>query len=136
MSLEQKSQILQVAASGACGVRDLAHKLRWKTSTIVSLSKKMDEEKLIEFQVVKRPSRGRPKKGIVCTALGLDFLQTYRKLKMTPLKARKADLERAEKDALYTQRLVENGHSPFELFMELNSIVRNIRNSAEAHQTV
>jgi len=136
MSLEQESQILQVAASGACGIRDLAHKLRWKTSTIVSLSKKMHEEKLIEFQTVKRPSRGRPKKGIVCTALGFDFLETYRKLKMTPLRARKADLERAAKDALYTQRLVENGRSPFELFMELNSIVRNIRDSSEAHQTV
>ena len=136
MSLEQKAQILQVAASGVCGIRDLAQKLRWKTSTIVSLSKRMDEEKLIKFQVVKGPSRGRPKKGIVCTALGLDFLETYRKLKMTSLKARKADLEHAAKDALYTQRLVENGHSPFKMFMELNSIVRNIRNSSETHQPI
>jgi len=136
MSLEQKFQILQVAASGACGIRDLAHKLKWKTSTIVSLSKKMSEEKLIEFQTVKRPSRGRPKKAIISTSLGSDFLETYRKLKMTPLQARKADLERATKDALYTQRLVENGHSPFQMFMELNSIVRNIRDSSEAHQTV
>ncbi len=136
MSLEQKSQILQIAASGACGIRDLTHKLRWKTSTIVSLTKKMNEEKLIKFQAVKHPSRGRPKKGIACTPLGLDFLNTFRKLKMTPLKATKADLEHAARDASYTQRLVENGHAPFELFMELNSIVRNIRNSSETHQTV
>jgi DNA-binding PadR family transcriptional regulator len=136
MSLEQKSQILQVAVSSVCGIRDLAHKLERKTSTIVSLSKKMEEEKLIELQVVKRSGRGRPKKSVVCTALGFDFLETYRKLEMTPLKARKADLERAEKDALYTQRLVENGHSAFELFMELNSIVRNIRDSSETHQTI
>jgi len=136
MSLEQKSQILQAAASGVCGIRDLAHKLAWKTSTIVSLTKKMEEEKLIEFHTVKGPSRGRPKKSIVCTALGLDFLETYRKLKMTPLQARKSDLERASRDALYTQRLVENGHSAFKMFMELNSIVRNIRDSSETHQTV
>jgi len=136
MSLEQKSQILQVAASGACGIRDLAHKLRWKTSTVVSLARKMNEEKLIEFQTVKHEGRGRPKKSIAYTPLGLDFLKNYRKLDMTPLKATKADLEHAAKDASYTQRLVENGHSPFELFMELNSIVRNIRNSSETHQTV
>jgi DNA-binding PadR family transcriptional regulator len=135
MSLEQKSQILQVAASRACGIRDLAHKLRWKTSTVVSLTKKMNEEKLIEFQAVRHTSRGRPKKGVACTPLGLEFLNTYRKLTMTPLKATKADLEHAARDASYTQRLVENGHSPFELFMELNSIVRNIRNSSETHQT-
>jgi len=132
MSLEQKSQILQVAASSACGIRDLVHKLKWKTSTIVSLSKEMSEEKLIEFQAVRHATQGRPKKGIVCTALGLDFLETYRKLGMKRLRARKADLEHAVKDATYTQRLVENGHSPFELFMELNSIVGNIRGSSEA----
>ena len=136
MFLEQKAQILQVAASGAYGIRDLAHKLRWKTSTIVSLTRKMVEEKLIELQTIKRSSPGRPKKTIMCTALGFDFLETYRKLEMTPLRARKSDLDRATKDAFYTQRLVENGHSAFELFMELNSIVRNIRNSSETHQTV
>jgi len=136
MSLEQKAQIIQVAVSSECGIRDLAHKLRCKTSTIVSLTKKMEEEKLIELQAAKPRSRGRPKKSVVCTALGSDFLGTYRKLKMTPLRARKTDLERAKKDALYTQRLVENGHSVFRMFMELNSIVRNIRNSSETHQTV
>jgi predicted transcriptional regulator len=136
MSLEMRAQILQVAASNACGIRDLAYRLRWKTSSIVSLTRKMEEEKLIKLQIIKHSSRGRPKKNVVCTVLGFDFLETYRKLEMTPLKARKPDLERAKKDALYTQRLVENGHSAFELFMELNSIVRNIRNSSETHQTV
>jgi DNA-binding PadR family transcriptional regulator len=136
MALEQKSQILQVAASGACGIRDLAHKLRWKTSTIVFLTKKMNEEKLITFRTAKHPSRGRPKKSIACTPLGVEFLKNYERLTMTPLKATKADFEHATRDAAYTQRLIENGHSPFELFMELNSIVRNIRNSSETHQTV
>jgi DNA-binding PadR family transcriptional regulator len=136
MSLEQKSQILQVAVSGTCGIRDLAHKLRWKTSTIVSLTKRMNEERLIVFRTVKHPSRGRPKKAIECTPLGNQFIKNYRKLAMTPLKATKADFEHATRDAVYTQRLVENGHSPFELFMELNSIVRNIRNSSETHQAV
>jgi DNA-binding PadR family transcriptional regulator len=136
MSLEQKSQILQVAASGTCGIRDLTHKLRWKTSTIISLTKRMNEEKLIEFQTIKHKGKGRPKKNITCTPLGTEFLKNYEKLTMTPLKATKADFEHAQRDAAYTQRLVENGHSPFELFMELNSIVRNIRNSSETHQTV
>ena len=136
MSLEQKSRILQVATLGTCGIRDLAHKLKWKTSTVVSLTKKMNEERLIEFKAVRHAGRGRPRKGIVGTPLGLEFLNTYRKLSMTPLKATKADLEHAARDASYTRRLVENGHSSFELFMELNSIVRNIRNSSEAHQAV
>ena len=136
MSLEQKSQILQIAASGTFGIRDLAQKLRWKTSTAVSLTIKMNEEKLIEFQAFRHTGRGRPKKTIECTPLGNEFLKNYRKLTMTPLKATKADFEHATRDAAYTQRLVENGHSPFELFMELNQIVRNIRNSSETHQAI
>ena len=43
---------------------------------------------------------------------------------MKPLRARKADLEHAVSDALYTERLIRNGHSPFELFMELDTIAR------------
>jgi hypothetical protein len=54
---------------------------------------------------------------------------------MTPLRARKKDLERAAKDAAYTSRLVANGHSPFKLFMELNMIARNIKVSSEASET-
>lgn len=96
----------------------------------------MSEERLIEFQIVKQSSRGRPKKNIVCTSLGLDFLETYSKLRMKPLRARKQDLEHAAKDALYTSRLVANGHSPFKLFMELNTIVRNINNSSKTNQTI
>jgi len=135
MSLEQKAQITQAAASGLHGVRDLAKKLRWRTSSIVSLLRELQEERLIDFHTARRPSRGRPKRSIVCTPLGLDFLEAYGKLKMRPLRARKADLEHATKDALYTQRLVDSGHSSFRLFMELNAIVSSIRNSSEAHQT-
>jgi len=136
MSLEQRAQILETVTTAPCGIRDLARTLNWKTSTVVSLSKKMNDERLIEFQAVKYARRGRPKKTIVCTPLGLDFLETYKKLRMKPLRARKQDLEHAVKDALYTQRLVNRGHSPFKLFTELNTIVNNIKKSSETHQTV
>ena len=136
MSLEHEAQILEVVASAPSGIRDLARMLKWKTSTIIFLSKKMNEEGLIEFSKVRCSSRGRPKKNMMPTSLGLDFLETYRKLKMKPLRARKQDLEHAVKDALYTQRLIERGHSPFKLFMELNTIVHNIKLSSETHQTL
>jgi hypothetical protein len=73
---------------------------------------------------------------MACTSLGLEFLEAYRELKMKPLRARREDLEYAVRDALYTERLIANGHSPFELFMELNSIARNIKVSSEASQSI
>jgi len=135
MSLEQRAQIIEATRSTTRGVRDLVKLLKWKTSNVVSLLRKMSEEQLIELQQVTYLRRGRPKKNIVCTPLGLDFLETYRKLKMKPLRARKEDLEHATKDASYASRLVAHGHSPFQIFMELNTIARNIKVSSETPET-
>lgn len=136
MALDQRAQILTAVASATCGIRDLAQTLKWKTANAVSLLKKMNEEQLVDFQQAPHSKRGRPKKSVICTPLGFEFLATYNKLKMTPLKARKKDLERATKDAAYASRLVANGHSPFKIFMELNMIARNITVSSENPGTV
>jgi DNA-binding PadR family transcriptional regulator len=136
MSLDQRAQILEAATSAPRGVRDLAQLLKWKTTNVISLLRKMNEEQLIEFQEVPHSKRGRPKKSVVCTPLGFEFLETHKKLKMQPLRARKEDLDHAAKDAAYANRLVANGHSPFQVFMELNMIARNIKVSSETPETV
>ena len=136
MSLDQRAQILNTVASAPCGVREVIQKLKWRNSRVISLLEKMKEERLIELQSTRTHKRGRPKKNITCTPLGFEFLETYRRLKMKPLRARKEDLEHAVKDALYTERLVANGHSPFKLFMELNTIANNIKISSETPETI
>jgi DNA-binding PadR family transcriptional regulator len=132
MSLDQRAQILNTVRSAPCGVRELIQKLRWRSSHVISLLEKMKDERLIESQRAHTRKRGRPKKNITCTPLGLAFLETHKKLQTKPLRARKEDLEHAVKDALYTERLAANGHSPFKLFMELNTIAHNIKVSSEA----
>ena len=136
MSLEQRAKILEITTSKTCGVRDLIHLLKMKTSNITSLLKKMEEEKLITTQFVKNRKKGRPKKLIITTSLGHEFLETYKKLNLNMLKSRKSDLDHAAKDAKYAKRLVETGHSPFQIFLELNTIASNIKNSSENHQAV
>ena len=136
MSLDQRAQILEIAASTTCGVRDLIQLLKWKTSKVISLLREMNKEKLIELQQVADSRRGRPKKNVTCTPLGFEFLEIYRRLKMQPLRSRREDLEHAVKDALYTSRLVANGHSPFQIFMELNVIARNIKVSSQTSETI
>jgi len=131
MSLEQRAQLLETAILTNCGVRDLVQALEWNTSKTISLIRKMNEEELIDLQQVSSSRRGRPKKRIICTPLGIEFLETYKDLKMKPLKARKEDLEHAVRDAAYTRRLIANGHSPFQFFMELNTIANNIKISSE-----
>ena len=136
MSLDQRAQMLEAVVSDPCGVREIIQKLRWKPSRVISLLEVMKEERLVELQCARTSKRGRPKKNIICTSLGFEFLETYRRLKMKPLRSRKEDLEHAVKDALYAERLVANGHSPFKLFMELNTIVHNIKVSSEASEAV
>ena len=135
MSLDKRAQILTAITSTTYCVRDLAQALKWKTSNVVSLLKKMNEEQLITLQQVAHSKRGRPKKSVTCTPLGFEFLEAYKKLKMTPLKARKEDLNHAAKDAAFANKLVANGHSPFQIFMELNMIAHNIAVSSETTET-
>ena len=136
MSLDPRANILEAAALAPYGIRDLVHVLGWKTSKVITLLRKMNDERLIELRPVTESRRGRPKKIITCTPLGLEFLMTHRNLRMKPLRARRQDLEHAVRDALYSKRLVEFGHSPFGLFVELNTIVDNIKVSSEAPEGI
>ncbi len=136
MPLDQRASILEAAAFAPYGIRDLVRALGWKTSRVIALLKKMHEERLIELRPVQHSRRGRPKKTIVCTPLGLEFLIAHRSLRMKPLRARREDLEHAVRDALYSQRLLEFGHSPFKLFLELDAIADNIKVSSKAPETI
>jgi hypothetical protein len=128
LSLDQRAKILEAATSNSYGVKEIIQKVQGtRASNIVSLVKDMRQERLVQVQQVPRSGPGRPKMKIIPTSLGYEFLETFRRLKAKPLRSRQSDLERAKRDAAYTERLVENGHSPFQLFMELNAIAYNIK---------
>lgn len=135
MLLDARAKILEIVNSNPRGIREIVQRLNLRTSSVIVLLKKMEEEGLV-VQRRKESKQGRPVKLVASTPLGYEFLENYTMLSMKPLKARKIDLERAEKDALYTKRLIENGHSPFKLFMELNEIVHNIKVSAETSESL
>jgi len=138
MSLEQRAKILEIAihTQSNRGVREIVHLLRLKTSNVISMLRKMSEEQLIEIQREKAQKRGKPKNNITATPLGKEFLETYQRLKNKPLKARKADLRHAARDAHYARRLADNGHSTFQVFMELNMIASNINQSSKNNQAI
>lgn len=142
MSMDQRAQILKTVLSAERGIREVIRELKWASSRIVDLLRKMEDEGLVaqvesnSTQPSMRTRKGRPKKVMTCTLLGIEFLETYEKLKMKLLRARKEDLEHATRDAQYTERLVTAGHSPFQLFMELNNIANDIKISSETFQSL
>jgi predicted transcriptional regulator len=135
MSLELKTQVVEIVTSKPCGIRDVIKALNCRTSKAIALLREMEDERLIVMRQETASKRGRPKKIITCTPLGFEFLEAYKKVRMKPLRARKEDLEHAVKDAFYVDRLVARGLSPFRLFMELNVIASNIEESSETAES-
>ena len=135
MFFEQRARVLEIvtSASAQCGVRDIVYLMKMKSSNVITLLRKMQEEQLVEIRFAKGPKKGRPKKFIIPTSLGGDFLDAYKNLSLKPFRAREQDLNHAVKDAMYAIRLVDNGHSPFQVFMELNMIASNIKNSSKTY---
>ncbi|MCW3983176.1 MAG: hypothetical protein NWE96_04190 [Candidatus Bathyarchaeota archaeon] len=136
MSLEQRAKIIHTTQSNDCGIRELIQTLKLKNANTISLLRRMEDEGLIKITEVKGTKRGRPKKHINVTPLGIEFYEAYKKLNLKRLKARKVDLERATKDALYAKRIAERGHSTFQVFMELNTIASNIEKSSKTSSTL
>jgi len=127
--LDEKAAILNVIRPNPCGVRELVERLRWKTERIISLLKTMENEGLIEFHENVTPNRGRPKKLIVASTLGGEFLETFEKCQRKAIQINHNDIRSAVHQANLAKKLEEYHVSPFQRFWELNSIALKIRDS-------
>jgi DNA-binding PadR family transcriptional regulator len=124
MSLEVEAQILSIVKKHPAGVRELSRIMRRRTQTVVSTIKRMNATGLVDLKPEKTHSKGRPRLIISATALGDDYLDTYRRLLGKPLRSSRNDLLKANRDAEYVERLISRGKDPYEAFMELNVVVR------------
>lgn len=125
MSLEVEAQILSIVKKHPAGVRELSKIMRRRTQTVVSTIKRMNAAGLVDLKPEKTHSKGRPRLIISATALGDDYLDTYRRLLGKPLRSSRNDLLKANRDAEYVDRLISRGKDPYEAFLELNVVVRD-----------
>jgi DNA-binding PadR family transcriptional regulator len=130
MSIEIRAQLLDTIRKERLGIRETAKRFRKRPQAIISLIKEMENEGLLETYSDETRSRGRPKKMLKQTALGEDYLETFRRLKLKTLRANRNDLLKAKKDAEYVNRLIVRGKNPYQAFTELNDLVRASRDSA------
>ena len=122
-----KAALLRLSLSGPAGVQRMATKLRLGPSTLIGLAAELQDEGLLEVYEVSTGNAGRPKKGMRVTALGMEYLRAYESLSLKLLKSRRADLRRAAEDGAYARRLAERGASPYDLFLELNTLAKGAR---------
>jgi len=124
MSLEIEMQILSTVKKHRAGVRELSKIISRRTQTVVSTIKKMNAAGLVNVEPEETIRRGRPRQIVKATTLGEDYLETYNRLMIKPMRGNRNDLLKAKKDAEYVNRLVERGKDPYEAFLELNNLVR------------
>jgi len=124
MSLEIEMQILSTVKKYPEGIRELSKIISRRTQTVVSTIKKMNAAGLVNVEPEETIRRGRPRQIVKATTLGEDYLETYNRLMIKPMRGNRNDLLKAKKDAEYVNRLVERGKDPYEAFLELNNLVR------------
>jgi DNA-binding MarR family transcriptional regulator len=127
--LDESATILKAINHNPCGVRELVGKLHWKTQRVVSLLKTMRDEGFIEFQENATPTRGRPKKIVVASTLGIELLETFEKCQRKAIQINHNDIRSAVYQANLAKKLEGYHVSSFQRFWELTRIALKVRNS-------
>ena len=89
------------------------------------ISMEMESQGLVKADSSPK-GRGRPKRLMEASELGLDYVAAYERLELRPLRGRRGDLVRGAEEGLRARRLSSRGLSPFRQMLELNDIVRDI----------
>jgi DNA-binding PadR family transcriptional regulator len=125
MSVEKRVEILRILRGAPMGVREIVSTLSRRTGDVIHLVQEIERQGLV--RVERGPKgRGRPKRLMAVSELGLDYIAAYERLELRPLRGRREDLARGAEEGLHAKRLHSRGFSPFRLMLELNEFVRDI----------
>ena len=123
-NLALRLAILRALSEPHSGVARMAKELRVGPSSLIGEMADMRESGLLDFGSARTGSRGRPRRSVVATALGTEYLRSHERLERIIPRSRRSDLRRAALDGEYAARLAAGGVSPYALFFELNAIAR------------
>lgn len=99
--------------------------LSHRAGDVINLLQDLESQGLIRAEWGPK-GRGRPKRLMGVSELGLDYIAAYERLELRPLRGRRVDLIRGAEEGLHARRLLSRGFSPFGLMLELNDFVRDI----------
>jgi DNA-binding PadR family transcriptional regulator len=125
MSVEKRVEILRILRGGPMGVRQILGALSRRAGDVIKLIQELETQGLIRAERSPK-GRGRPKRLMAVSELGLDYVAAYERLELKPLRGRREDLARGAEEGLRAKRIYSRGLSPFKLMLELNDFVRDI----------
>lgn len=125
MSVEKRVEILRILKRGPIGVREIVGALSRRAGDIVHSLQEMEAQSLIKAERSPK-GRGRPKRLMAVSELGLDYIAAYERLELRPLRGRREDLIRGAEEGLRAKRIYSRGLPTFRLMLELNDFVHDI----------
>jgi hypothetical protein len=117
-------------------VSELAGKMGGSHDGTMALIKELKGRSLLQQEVSRKGSVGRPRQYLRATPIGEQLVREYKTLLDLSLRCNENDIRKALHQAELARRLVERGVSPYERFQEINQLARNIASTAKVkHHT-
>ena len=126
---EFAARALSLCNETELSVSQLTRKMGGNHEKLIALTRELEARGLL-LRASKRKRRGRPQSLLSTTPLGRQFMEQYDRLLNLRLHSNDNDIKKALRQADQTQRLMDQGVSPYARFQEVNEIARNIAGTA------
>jgi DNA-binding PadR family transcriptional regulator len=132
---DPEMQLLELCSRRQLGVREILRVLGGSHTGNMRLIQELHRSGSLEL--VRSPKgRGRPKKIVTLSPLGVAILDKLRSIHKMMIKMNSNDIHTAVEQLRLRNRIIDSGVDPYERFIEMNEIALNIRHSAESSANI
>ena len=123
--------LLEICSERQFGMREMLRTLGGSHTTNMQRIRELETAGVLEF-IYAMNGRGRPKKIVTISPLGLAMLDKLRSVNAMMIKINKNDVRNVKEQLRLRKKIIESGIDPYEKFLEMNDVAINIRDSAQA----
>ena len=123
--------LLGICSERQLGMREMLRTLGGSHTSNMERIRELETAGALEFAYTLN-GRGRPKKIVTISPLGVTILDKLRSVNVMMIKMNKNDVRSVKEQLRLRKKIVESGIDPYEKFLEMNEVAINIRDSAQA----
>ncbi len=127
--LEPELRLLELCHNNHRGIRETLSALGGCHTSSMELVKELERSGVLEFKYC-RNGRGRPKKIVMLSQLGILILEKLRSADQLMIKVNSNDIRSSAAQIRLRNRIVDSGIDPYDKFIEMNELAVSIRDSA------
>jgi DNA-binding MarR family transcriptional regulator len=128
-------QLLELCSKKQLGIREILSILGGSRTSKLRLIKELERSGSLELTQCPN-GRGRPKKIVTLSPLGIMMLENLKSINDMMIKMNENDMLTVLEQLRLRNKIIDSGIDPYERFIEMNEIALNIRNSAESSASI